>query len=148
MSGSLIAEMFSASYRGVANGVLSWGVYYGYGLAYVFGIYITDADLLGYSWRAPYVLAGLPGVLIAALLLLTFRDPRQDNKRSDDKQAFNGVKYFKKLVTSFCPPAMIILLLAGQCQENISVNSNRAEGRRLSTWIFINQTVGCEYCNI
>ena len=81
--------------------MLSWGVYYGYGLAYVFGIYITDANLLGYSWRAPYVLAGLPGVLIAALLLLTFRDPRQDNKRSDDKQAFNGVKYFKKLVTSF-----------------------------------------------
>merc|ERR1719397_14770 len=29
VSGSLIAEMFSASYRGVANGVFSWGVYYG-----------------------------------------------------------------------------------------------------------------------
>ena len=37
MSGSLIAEMFTASHRGVANGVFSWGVYYGYGLAFVFG---------------------------------------------------------------------------------------------------------------
>ena len=37
VSGSLIAEMFTASHRGVANGVFSWGVYYGYGLAFVFG---------------------------------------------------------------------------------------------------------------
>ena len=29
-------------YRGVANGIFSWGVYYGYGLAYVYGIYITE----------------------------------------------------------------------------------------------------------
>ena len=37
MSGSLIAEIFTASHRGVANGIFSWGVYYGYGLAFVFG---------------------------------------------------------------------------------------------------------------
>ena len=93
MSGSLIAEIFTASHRGVANGIFSWGVYYGYGLAFVFGeicekiisrykqwsqcpssgIYITKADLLGYGWRAPYVLAALPGLLVSVLILLTFR---------------------------------------------------------------------------
>ena len=31
-------------FRGVANGIFSWGVYYGYGLAYVFGIYITEVS--------------------------------------------------------------------------------------------------------
>ena len=54
-SGALIAELFSASARGVANGVFSWGVYYGYGLAFVFGIYITGADLAGYGWRWAYL---------------------------------------------------------------------------------------------
>ena len=33
----MIAEIFTASHRGVANGIFSWGVYYGYGLAFVFG---------------------------------------------------------------------------------------------------------------
>jgi hypothetical protein len=32
----------SFPYRGLANGIFSWGVYYGYGLAFVFGIYITQ----------------------------------------------------------------------------------------------------------
>ena len=95
MSGSLIAEIFTASHRGVANGIFSWGVYYGYGLAFVFGkliicrsrrksranidiispagIYITKADILGYGWRAPYVLASVPGLLVAVLILLTFK---------------------------------------------------------------------------
>jgi hypothetical protein len=30
------------SARGLANGIFSWGVYYGYGLAYVVGIYLTQ----------------------------------------------------------------------------------------------------------
>ena len=37
------------------------------------GIYITKADILGYGWRAPYVLASVPGLLVAVLILLTFR---------------------------------------------------------------------------
>ena len=68
VSGGLIAELFSASSRGVANGIFSWGVYYGYGLAFVFGIYLTKADVLGYGWRAPYVLAALSGLVLAILL--------------------------------------------------------------------------------
>jgi hypothetical protein len=41
----LIAEVFTPSARGLANGIFSWGVYYGYGLAYVVGIYLTQVDL-------------------------------------------------------------------------------------------------------
>ena len=117
VSGSLIAEMFSANYRGVANGVFSWGVYYGYGLAFVFGIYITSADVLGYGWRAPYVLAGLPGLLLAVLILTTFPDPRQANTGEVENKKLNlvvdGVAYLKKLLRNFCSPSMWLLLLAG-----------------------------------
>ena len=113
--------MFTSSHRGVANGIFSWGVYYGYGLAFVFGIYITDADVLGYGWRAPYVLAGLPGILIAILILLTFSDPR-DEKKNEDKEINNReenfakwfFKYLKKLFRNFCSPTMIILVFAGE----------------------------------
>jgi len=44
ISGSLIAEAFDPSARGLANGIFSWGVYYGYGLAYVVGIYLTQVS--------------------------------------------------------------------------------------------------------
>ena len=31
----------SADSRGVANGIFSWGIYFGYGLAYIYGKYLT-----------------------------------------------------------------------------------------------------------
>ena len=84
--GSLIAEMFPAKQRGIANGIFSWGVslvtlapcsdpnnsqvYFGYGFSFLFGIYLTQLNVLGYGWRATYVIAGLPGILIAVALLL------------------------------------------------------------------------------
>ena len=117
VSGSLIAEMFSASYRGVANGVFSWGVYYGYGLAFVFGIYITSADVLGYGWRAPYLLAGLPGLVLALLILTTFADPRQETSDQAENRKLNlevdGVAYLRKLLRNFCTPSMWLLLVTG-----------------------------------
>lgn len=53
VSGSLIADLFTPSGRGLANGIFSWGVYYGYGLAYVIGIYLTSADVLGKTHERP-----------------------------------------------------------------------------------------------
>jgi len=112
VSGGLIAELFSASSRGVANGVFSWGVYYGYGLAFVFGIYITKADVLGYGWRAPYVLAALPGIVLAVLLATTVKDPRQKVAEEKTKNARDGRAYVRTLARSFLSPSMLILLVA------------------------------------
>merc|ERR1719445_1219160 len=74
--GSLIAEMFPTKQRGIANGIFSWGVYLGYGFSFLFGIYLTKLDILGYGWRSPYVLASLPGMSLA-LTLLIVEDPRK-----------------------------------------------------------------------
>ena len=126
VSGSLIAEMFSASSRGVANGVFSWGVYYGYGLAFVFGIYISSADVLGYGWRSPYVIAGLPGLLLATLTLTTFPDPRQSQEHQQDKPSagLGGLNYLKTFLRSFCSPSMIILLVAGNFSQKLIKSYN------------------------
>ena len=59
--------------RGVATGIFSWGVYFGYGLAYIYGKYLTQADILGEGWRASYVIGGAPGVVIALAMLFTLR---------------------------------------------------------------------------
>ena len=37
----------------------------------------TQADILGYGWRAPYVLAALPGILLAGLLATTVQVPHR-----------------------------------------------------------------------
>jgi len=112
VSGGIIAELFSASSRGVANGVFSWGVYYGYGLAFVFGIYITKENIFGYSWRAPYVLAALPGLILAFLLAVTVKDPRQNSLTEKNSQKGTSKTYARKLLASFLSPSMLILLLA------------------------------------
>lgn len=48
-------------------------MYFGYGLAYIFGIYLTELDVLGYGWRASYVIGAAPGIIIGILIFLTIR---------------------------------------------------------------------------
>ena len=101
--------------------MFSWGVYYGYGLAFVFGIYISAADVLGYGWRSPYVIAGLPGLVLATLILTTFPDPRQSQAEQDDKlrAGLEGRNYLKTFLRSFCSPSMMMLLVAGNPHQHI-----------------------------
>jgi len=112
VSSALIAEVFNPTSRGLANGILSWGVYYGYGLAYVFGIYVTNANILGAGWRASYVIAGAPGFIIAILLCITTKDPRYKQGDKKDTTSGGGLNYFKNLARNFVSVPMLILLLA------------------------------------
>ena len=45
MCGAIIADLYSPRSRGVANGVFSWGVYVGFGLAFVLGINLTSVSI-------------------------------------------------------------------------------------------------------
>ena len=92
--------------------VLQLGVYCDYGLAFVFGIYLTKADVLGYGWRSPYVIAALPGLVLAVLLATTVKDPRQKNTDVANKSRRGGRAYLKTLAKSFLSPSMLILLVA------------------------------------
>eukprot|EP00094_Tigriopus_californicus_P011698 TCALIF_11302-PA protein Name:"Similar to spns2 Protein spinster homolog 2 (Danio rerio)" AED:0.05 eAED:0.05 QI:1/0/0/1/0.5/0.33/3/0/447 len=130
VSGSLITDIFSKGARGLANGILSWGVYYGYGLAFVIGIYVTQADILSYGWRASYVLSALPGFVLSILLFLTVSDPKKDEDNDSlealntasspetlatpDEEEKSFLAYLKILARSLCSPT-IVLLLIGAC---------------------------------
>jgi len=70
-----------------------------------------------YGWRAPYVIAGIPGILIAVLLLLTVKDPRCSSDVTTRKSTVSGYAYFKILFRNFLSPSMLILLLAACCRH-------------------------------
>ena len=46
-AGSMIPEIFESSIRGTANGIFSWGIYWGYGMTFTLGNYLAPLDLLG-----------------------------------------------------------------------------------------------------
>jgi MFS family permease len=95
---SLIADYFPPGRLGVALSVYSMGIYIGSGLALIVGGVVVQSlaqrpelslPVLGTvaSWRATFLVVGLPGMLIA-LLVRTIREPqRRFLQRTSDGQA-------------------------------------------------------------
>ena len=71
-SHSLIADLFPPERRAGALGIMGAAVPVGAFLAYAGGGYVTEM----FSWRVAFMLAGLPGILIALLIWFTVPDPR------------------------------------------------------------------------
>jgi len=123
MCGAIIADLYSPRSRGVANGVFSWGVYVGFGLAFVLGINMTAADIGGYGWRAPYIIAAVPGLLIALLLIFTMTDPSPapapppQSSTGTQGSSTGSRTYWQKLWRSFSSPALLLLLVAAMARH-------------------------------
>src|SRR5262245_8853593 len=64
---SIISDYFAAERRATALGIYNLGVPVGMLLGFVMGGLINDL----YGWRTAFVVAGIPGVLLAVLLKLT-----------------------------------------------------------------------------
>ena len=64
--------------RGAALGVFNWGIYTGYSLTFL--LVIAEKQL---SWRAVYWIAGLPGIVLGIIILITVREPARGE--ADDK---------------------------------------------------------------
>ena len=113
---------FSAENRGVANGIFSWGIYFGYGLAYIYGKYLSAADILGQGWRASYVIGGAPGIVIGVLILLILRETRNTgDKKEDDEGKQTAADKFKELLrdlwTAFRQPTLILLVISASVRQ-------------------------------
>lgn len=118
---SLLADMFQPENMAVVNGIFSWGVYFGYALAFLFGLKMTDANLFDYGWRAAYILPGAAGVLLAFLIPFLIKDPRSKLTLCCSKEGEGTGKeqsgktwggYFKALLAAFSQPEMLLLLTA------------------------------------
>ncbi len=70
---SLISDYFSESKRGKALAMMSVGGTAGIGAGMILGGEVGAA----YGWRVAMIVAGIPGILLALLVLLTVKEPRE-----------------------------------------------------------------------
>jgi len=120
MCGAMIADLFSPKSRGVANGIFSLGVYVGFGMAFVLGINVTNANIAGLGWRAPYIIAAVPGLVIAGLFIFTLTDPKPEITPALQRSTSPNPEsrtYLQKLVRSFTNPALLLLLIAAMARH-------------------------------
>ena len=68
---SMISDLFPANRRATALAFYALGIPVGTMLGYLFGGILTDV----LNWRQAFMVVGLPGVLLAVLLVLTVREP-------------------------------------------------------------------------
>ncbi len=78
-SQSMIADLFAKNDRPRALGVYAIGTYLGVFLGYFIGGYVNQH----YGWRMAFFAAGLPGIVLAAILWLTVSEPRRGGAPQD-----------------------------------------------------------------
>ncbi|MEJ6011071.1 MFS transporter [Novosphingobium aquae] len=84
---SILSDYFGTDRRATAIGIwyLSAGI--GFAIAFFAGGMIVEA----YGWRWTFVLAGLPGILLAPLLLLTLREPKRGQMDKGEPEVSTGL---------------------------------------------------------
>ena len=68
---SMISDLFPESQRATAMGIFSLGVPLGIMIGFMAGGFMND--ILG--WRMAFLIVGLPGIVLAAIVALTLREP-------------------------------------------------------------------------
>jgi MFS family permease len=106
-SQSIIADLFAKDERPRALGIFAIGTYLGVFLGYFFGGWVNQY----FGWRAAFVGAGLPGLLIALLLWATVAEPvrRSDGGERIGNEAIGPTFAFLFSQKSF------VLVLIGFC---------------------------------
>ena len=92
---SLIGDLFPREKLGRATAVYSIGSFLGAGVAFLVGATIISLIsehgstlVLGYefrSWQLVFLIVGLPGLLLALLVILTMRDPLSASARAQEQ---------------------------------------------------------------
>ena len=70
-SHSLISDYFPKTERGRAFAIFALGVPFGTAL----GNFVSGQAVQAYGWRTTFILVGLPGLLVSALVYLTIKEP-------------------------------------------------------------------------
>ncbi|WP_439816721.1 spinster family MFS transporter [Zavarzinia sp. CC-PAN008] len=70
-SHSIISDYFPAEKRATALGIYALGIPFGILISFVAGGWMVE----NFGWREAFVIVGLPGILVALLVLFTLREP-------------------------------------------------------------------------
>lgn len=77
---SMISDMFPESRRALALGIFNWGVYFGYGLSYAVGNFITAENIADMGWRWSYIVTGMMGVVATLFFFLVVKEPPRSSQ--------------------------------------------------------------------
>lgn len=109
---SIIADYFNHELRGSALSIYYWGIYTGYSLSYI----IANKIMENLSWRWVYKICGLPGFLVAMILVLSVKQKTQtgnlDSQITTQSPEIEKRK-FKKTIKEFFKPSLVCLCIAG-----------------------------------
>lgn len=170
---SIVADLFPKDKLGRALGVYAIGAFIGSGLAFLIGGYVIGLlkdvsfvalPLIGEvkTWQLTFMIVGLPGVLLALLMVLTVREPaRKGMKVGQDGQVIKAsfknsigfIKTHKK--TFFCHfigfsfYTMMLYSLLGWApayyMRNFGLDASQT-GYILGTIILVANTSGALFC--
>jgi len=101
---SMIADLFPPEERGTAIAIYSLGISVGMIIAFAAGGWLGETI----GWHRAFILIGLPGLLIAALVLFTVNEPRRSARHAPARA---GLRIAWRHL--FAIPAFRHLLLAG-----------------------------------
>ncbi|RDC52786.1 MFS transporter [Acinetobacter sp. RIT592] len=170
---SIVADLFPKDKLGRALGVYAIGAFIGSGLAFLIGGYVIGLlkdvsfvalPLIGEvkTWQLTFMIVGLPGVLLALLMVLTVREPARKGMKVDQdgqvikasfKNSIGFIKTHKK--TFFCHfigfsfYTMMLYSLLGWApayyMRNFGLDASQT-GYILGTIILVANTSGALFC--
>ncbi|WP_347454418.1 MFS transporter [Acinetobacter thermotolerans] len=170
---SIVADLFPKHKLGRALGVYAIGAFIGSGLAFLIGGYVIgllkDVSFLTLpvigeikTWQLTFMIVGLPGVLLALLMILTVREPERKGLKMDAngvavkasfKNSIGFIKTHKK--TFFCHfigfsfYTMMLYSLLGWApayyMRNFGLDASQV-GYMLGIIILVANTAGALFC--
>jgi len=108
---SLISDYFPPSKRATAMGIYAWGVYVGSALAYLGGGYLREQ--FAEDWRTPFILLGLPGLLVALVVRFTVKEPPRGYSEENAGQA--EASTFRETLSYLLSCPSWLNLVVGSC---------------------------------
>jgi MFS family permease len=99
-SHSMIADLYPPEERNGALAIYALGVYLGTMIAFAVGAFVVSQ----YGWRAAFLLVGLPGLAIAALVRFTLKEPPRgysDGKPAEELKPIDWSEIYAQISAGF-----------------------------------------------
>jgi len=114
---AMIADVFPPKRRALALGIYTTGI----SLGILIGFILGGAIAAKYGWRMAFLVAGVPGLVLALVLMLTVSEPRRG--QSEGRQQDEDTPSLKETMAFFLSQRAMISLLLGGVFVCVSANA-------------------------
>lgn len=114
---AMIADIFPPKRRALALGIYTTGISLGILIGFILGGYIASH----YGWRVGFFVAGAPGLLIAAILFVTVKEPERG--ASENRISKEAAPSLRETLSFFKSQRAMVSLLLGGVFVCISANA-------------------------